>query len=194
MIQEKGSRNLKHTTKKDDYVYILDFKETQTKEKMFKVVPVAQSIGEQFFSLLEIAPRPGITFNVGDREYIGAGKRDRVDHIIKKISYNELSNVAKNNLLDVVEKIVMNNEKKYINFFNTATLISPRLHYIETIPRLGKKLTSEIIQEREKKPFESFKDMERRIKNFGNGARHIAEKIVEELKGESKYYIFVERE
>jgi len=180
--------------KKDEYVYILDFRETQTKEKMFKLVQVAQSIGEQYFSLLEIAPRKGITFTVGEKVYIGEGRREKVDHIIRKISYDELTNISKNNLIDVVEKIVMNDEKRYIRFFNTAPALTPRLHSIETIPRLGKKLAGEIIREREIRPFESFKDMEKRIKNFGNGARHIAEKIIEELKGESKYNIFVEKE
>lgn len=179
---------------KDDYAYVLDFRTTQIKERMFKIVQISQVIGEKSFSLLEVVPRKGITLTIGERVYIGEGKRDKIDHILRKISYNELTNTSKDNLIEIIEKIVIANEKTYVNFFNTAHLITPRLHVIETIPRIGKTFARQIIEEREIKPFESFKDMEKRIKNFGNPARHIAEKIVEELKGESKYYLFVQKE
>jgi len=46
-----------------------------------------------------------------------------------------------------------------------------------------------ILDEREKKPFENFEDLEKRI-HMNNVDELIAQRIEEELKG-SKYYIFV---
>jgi len=54
--------------------------------------------------LLELVPREGITFELGERVYIGEGTRDRVDHIERRIKYEWLTPTAKSELPFILEK------------------------------------------------------------------------------------------
>ena len=92
-------------------------------------------------------------------------------------------------LENVVEKIVLNREMDFVNFFNTAKPITPRMHALELIPGIGKKYMWKILDERERKPFESFQDLQKRV-NIPNPARLITKRVIEELSGESKYRLF----
>ena len=47
-----------------------------------------------------------------------------------------------------------------------------------------------ILEERRKKPFESFEDIEKRTR-INDPAKVIADRIVLELQGNQKYYLFV---
>ncbi|NCN65102.1 MAG: DUF655 domain-containing protein, partial [Candidatus Altiarchaeum hamiconexum] len=158
----------------------------------FKIMPAVQAVGEEYWTLLEVAPKDNVKLEVKERAYIGDEKRDKVDHIIKRIIYNDLSNSAKNVLVEVISGIVMDREKYFIQFMNTIGPLNVRMHSLETFPGIGKKLTSEIINERNIKPFDDFKDLKKRVKNVGDVPTHLAEKIVEELKGESTHYFFID--
>ena len=92
-------------------------------------------------------------------------------------------------LENAVEHIVLKREKWFVNFFNTAQPITPRMHMLELIPGIGKKYMWNILDEREKKPFESFEDLQRRI-NIPNPAKLITKRVIEELSEESKYRLF----
>ena len=48
----------------------------------------------------------------------------------------------------------------------------------------------EILQERKKGPFKTFTDIEGRVKNIPHPREIIVERIMEEVRAESKYYIF----
>ena len=63
------------------------------------------------------------------------------------------------------------------------------MHALELIPGIGKKYMWQIVDEREKRPFESFKDLQERV-NIPNPAKLLAKRVVEELMGESKYRLF----
>ncbi|NCN68929.1 MAG: DUF655 domain-containing protein [Candidatus Altiarchaeum hamiconexum] len=179
-------------SKKDSYVRILDSKEVSEDNAPFKIMPAVQAVGEEYWTLLEVAPKDNVKLEVKERAYIGDEKRDKVDHIIKRIIYNDLSNSAKNVLVEVISGIVMDREKYFIQFMNTIGPLNVRMHSLETFPGIGKKLTSEIINERNIKPFDDFKDLKKRVKNVGDVPTHLAEKIVEELKGESTHYFFID--
>ncbi|PIN66844.1 MAG: hypothetical protein COV98_06100 [Candidatus Altarchaeum sp. CG12_big_fil_rev_8_21_14_0_65_33_22] len=179
-------------SKKDSYVRILDSKEVSKDNAPFKIMPAVQAVGEEYWTLLEVAPKDNVKLEVKERAYIGDEKRDKVDHIIKRIIYNDLSNSAKNVLVEVISGIVMDREKYFIQFMNTIGPLNVRMHSLETFPGIGKKLTSEIINERNIKPFDDFKDLKKRVKNVGDVPTHLAEKIVEELKGESTHYFFID--
>lgn len=60
---------------------------------------------------------------------------------------------------------------------------------MELIPGIGKKYMWQIINERERKPFESFEDLKTRTE-IPDPAKLIAKRIIEELAGESKYRLF----
>ncbi|OQX22087.1 MAG: hypothetical protein BWK75_01605 [Candidatus Altiarchaeales archaeon A3] len=181
-------------SKKDNYLRILDSKEISKNNAPFKIMPSVQAIGEEYWTLLEVAPKDNVKLEVKERVYIGDEKRDKVDHIIRRITYNDLTNSAKNVLSEVISQIVIDREKYFIQFMNTISPLNVRMHSLETFPGIGKKLTSEIINERNIKPFDDFKDIQKRVKNVGDVSIHIAEKIVEELKGESTHYFFINLE
>ncbi len=177
---------------KDEYVQILDFLPRGKSEMPpHKRKPIAQAVGEKYFSLLEIVPRAGISFNQGERVYIGEGVRDKVDHIERRIKFDWLTPTAKTELPLILEKIIRENEGSFINFYNTAGIISTRQHKLEILPRIGKRHRQEILDERGREPFKSFEDMQKRIKNIPDPVRILADKIVEELQGKSKYLLFV---
>jgi len=91
--------------KKDEYVRILDYlPKGKSDVPLHKRRPIAQAVGEKFFSLLELVPREGITFELGERVYIGEGTRDRVDHIERRIKYEWLTPTAKSELPFILEK------------------------------------------------------------------------------------------
>ncbi|MHA1628104.1 MAG: DUF655 domain-containing protein, partial [Candidatus Baldrarchaeia archaeon] len=68
--------------------------------------------------------------------------------------------------------------------------ITMRMHQLELLPGIGKKIMWEILEERKKKPFESFKDLTSRIK-MPDPVKAIVKRILIELEGEDKYYLFV---
>jgi putative nucleotide binding protein len=176
---------------KDEHVRILDFlPKGKSEMPPHKRKPLAQAIGESFFSLLEITPREGISFTQGERVYIGEGTRDKVDHIERRIKYDWLTPTAKSELPEILKSIVTSREDVYVSFYNTAGSISTRQHKLECLPKIGKRHRQDILDERSKEPFKNFEDMRNRLKNVPDPARVIVDKIVEELKGESKYYLF----
>jgi len=151
--------------------------------------PVAQVVGWEYFILLEVTPKPGVTLSVGEKAYIGKGPRDKVDYIKNRINYSELTSVAKAELNLTIKKIIKEREAYFVTFLNKCGPINIRLHQLELLPGVGKKHMHDILAEREKKPFESFEDMNKRVPLLPDPVKIISERVLEELMGESKYYI-----
>ncbi len=155
-----------------------------------KMMPVAQAIGEKNLTLLELAPRRGVSLEVGERVYIGEGKRDKIYYILGRLHREKLTETAKEQLKEFVEKIVKEREKEFVDFFNKAEAINKRIHQIELLPGLGKKHMQEILKQREEKPFESFEDMKKRIHNFPHPEKAVEKRIIQELTGFERYKLF----
>ena len=96
---------------------------------------------------------------------------------------------AKAELPIAVENIIINNEERFVDFFNRAGPITPRMHALELLPGIGKRFMWQILQERERKPFESFEDLQKRI-GLPNPVKLIAKRVLEELTGEPRYRLF----
>lgn len=175
---------------KENYAIVLEYL-PQGYADSFRKEPVIQAVGEEFFSLLELIPKPDQSVTLRERVYVGMDKREKIQSVHGRLAYDSLTNTAKNELEAVVRGIVEKNEAKYLNFFNKAGPISIRMHSLELLPNIGKKHAGDILKEREKKQFESFKEMAGRINLLPDPARVIAERIIEELRGNSKYYLFV---
>ncbi len=179
----------------EEYAYVLDFLPHGRPGARFslklsrKAGALIQLVGEDYFTLLEALAREGVVLRPHDRVYVGKEARDEVMYILGRISYNELTTNAKMELVSVVEKIVLNREKFFVNFFNTSQAITPRMHALELIPGIGKKYMWQIVNEREVKSFEGFEDLQKRT-NVPNPAKLIAKRVIEELMGESKYRLF----
>ena len=175
---------------KDDYVRVLDFL-PHGKPSDRRAEPLAQVIGEKFFSLLEVVIKDGIKVKVGDRLYIGEDKRDNVKYIKGRIGYSELTSFAKGELEKTIAEFVNGDEKRFVNFFNKAPPVTTRLHTLELLPGIGKKHLWQIISERKKKPFESFKDLQDRVPMLPDPKKMIIRRIIDELEGKDKYKLFV---
>jgi len=156
-----------------------------------KMMPIAQAIGERNLTLLELVPRRGVSLEIGERVYIGEGKRDKVYYILGRLPREKLTESGKNQLQDFVKKIVGEREKEFVDFFNKAEAINKRIHQIELLPGFGKKHMMDILREREEKPFENFEDMKNRIQNLPDPQKAIEKRIIEELTNMERNNLFV---
>ena len=174
---------------KDENVIVLDFLSKGTM-KMKKAEPVAQAIGDKWFSLLEIVLKEDVKAKPGDRLYIGEGKRDEVKYIKGRINYSSLTSVARDNVEPVIRKLVERDEERFVEFFNKADSITTRLHSLELLPGIGKKHMWEIINERKKEKFTSFKNIKERVKLIPDPKEAIVKRIIDELHQKDRYHIF----
>jgi putative nucleotide binding protein len=159
----------------------------------FKREPLVQAIGTAQFKLLELVPK-GLEIQIHESVYIGDGEREKIERVKRRIGYDELTQTAKVELPFVVEKIVQEKESEYVQFFNKSISISPKLHMLHLLPGIGKKLMWEILEEREKKPFESFAEISQRIKSIPHPEKMIISRILEELEDQNiKYHLFTSR-
>ena len=175
----------------EEYAYILDYLPhgRPGARPGYRAGALVQVIGEDYFTLLEAVVKESVPLKSYDRVYVGKDSRDKITYIIGRIGYDELTTNAKMELTTVVEKIVLNREGWFVDFFNKAQAITPRMHAIELIPGIGKKYMWQILNEREKSPFKSFENLQQRA-NIPNPAKLITKRILEELVGESKYRLF----
>lgn len=156
-----------------------------------KMLPVAQAIGEKTLVLLELIPRRGMTLETGEKVYIGQEKRDKIYYISGRLPREKLTETAKIQLQVYVEKVVAEQEKKFVEFFNTAQAMNTRLHQLELLPGFGKKHTQEILKAREEKTFESFWDIKNRVSNLPDPKKAIEKRILEELTERQRFNLFV---
>ncbi|MCS7121751.1 MAG: DUF655 domain-containing protein [Archaeoglobaceae archaeon] len=179
--------------KYEDYAYVLDFLpygHADDKRPIHKREPLAQVVGEKYFTLLEVSIKKGESPLVGDKLYIGKGERDVVFKIKRKLRYDELTPSAKAELPYVLEQIVKNQEKRFVDFFNKAESITTKMHQLELLPKIGKRTMWTIIEERKKKPFESFQDVTNRVRGV-QPEKVIVSRIIFELQNpDTKYKLF----
>jgi len=177
----------------EEYAYVLDYLpqgRTALADHRRFMAPMVQVVGESYLTLLEAELRPGAQVAVHERLYIGKEKRDKVNRIVGRIGYPDLTASAKSELLTSLEKLIVDQETRFVFFFNNSQAITSRMHALELLPGVGKKIMWQIINARERKPFESFKDIAERA-GIGNPVKLIAKRIVLELsEGGSKYRIF----
>jgi putative nucleotide binding protein len=105
-----------------------------------------------------------------------------------------LTQTARIELPFVVEQLVAEKEPEYVQFFNKSISITQKLHMLHLLPGIGKKLMWEILEEREKKQFESFTDISHRIKSIPHPEKMVANRILEELQDPNvKYHVFTSK-
>jgi len=148
-----------------------------------KKIPIIQGLGKEYLTLLElIKPR---NLEVKILEEILILTRYKI------IKYNQLTETAKINLEKVLERFINDNEKLFIEFINKSIPLTPRLHMLELLPYVGKKITWQIIEEKQKEPFKNFEDLKTRVKTNIDLKKAILQRIIEEYKGKDKYKLFV---
>ncbi len=182
----------------EDYAYILDYLAQGTSGGGFsKREPVCYAIGDEEFKLFELVPKAGAQVDIGVRTYIGKDtadvKRDIIDHVKRRINYNDLTSNAQAELEYAVNDIVLSKQMRFIRFFNEAEGISMRKHMLEELPGLGKKSMMAILEERKKGNFKDFSDLSERT-GVKNPEKLIVARIVLEISDpDRKRYLFVSR-
>ena len=174
----------KKNIKKEENAIILDYlSRGYVKRSMtnYEGKPIAQAIGTEFFTFLELAPKKGIDLEIQENVFIGKGKRDKIYRVLGKLDSENLTATSRIELSYAIEDIVDLNEEKYVEFFNTAGSISWDLHALGLLPGIGQKTVNLILKEREKKKFESFEDIENRVSAIKDVRKLIIKRIYEEL-------------
>ena len=183
--------------RKEEYAYVLDI--IPPEEALMKEMDIIrrgfprrdtylQVVGEEYFTLLLVTLKHEATVEVGERVYIGDGVRDKINKIVRRLKYDELTPQARQELESMVDKIVKARERFFIDWLNKAGPLTLKLHSIELLKGIGKKTLNQILEERAKKPFESFEDFKNRI--GVNVQRLIVERILREIQGNEQYYVF----
>ncbi|WP_256289678.1 DUF655 domain-containing protein [Halobellus inordinatus] len=157
--------------------------------------PLAYALGERDFRLFELTLSDDTDISIGDRVVIGPTEaRDAVEGF-KEVRYDDISNTANAELEYAIEEIVDANEQRFVDFYNDAQPITLRLHQLNLLPGIGKKLRNNVLDQRKRGPFESFEDVEERVSGLHRPKEILAERIMEELRDDDlKYKTFVGRE
>ncbi|SDR14037.1 DUF655 domain-containing protein [Natronobacterium texcoconense] len=157
--------------------------------------PAGYALGIEDFTLYQVA------FDEDERLTIGSevvvGPRDERDVVTEcnAVEYEDLSSGAKSELEYVVQDLVEENEQRFVDFYNDAQPITLRLHQLNLLPGIGKKLRNSILDERKRKPFESFEELSERVSGLHDPDEVLVERILEELQEDDlKYQTFVGRE
>lgn len=183
----------------EEYGYVLDVFEGerliryrtfdgQLREKRFSGL-IGQIVGEECFTLMEFEMNRDSIINYLDRVYIGRGLRNKAIRFLRIIDYNILTYRARENIPKALEKIITLNEEKWVKFYNTAGPLSMRTHTLELLRSIGKKRVFKIIEERQRKEFESFKDIYDRVGI--DPVKALVNRILEEMTEEQHYYILI---
>ena len=152
--------------------------------------PMVQLVGTKFFTLLEASVTPTCTIVMGQKVCVGKEGREEVSHIKGRITYDDLTGAARDFLPVMIKKAINEREEHFVNFINSAKPISIRVHTLDLLPGIGKKNMEAILKEREEKPFESFEDIHKRVPSLADPAGIFAHRILSELEGKEKYYLF----
>ncbi len=158
-----------------------------------KMMPIAQAIGLKNFTLLQLVPRRGIKLEVGEKVYIGEGKRDKIYYILGKLQEEKLTETTKEQLQEFIREQIKETEEKFIDFFNKAEAINTRLHQFELLPGFGKRHTEAILEERNKTLFKSLEDLKKRVSNLPDPKKAIEKRIFDEIIGKERYYLFINK-
>ena len=180
---------------REDYAIVLDFLPngySNDDRPMFKKTPIVQAIGKNNFTLLELVPKKDIFLQPSQEVYIGDKERDKIHHINGRLVLNRLTPTAKAEIEPLVQKIVRENQTRFIDFFNNAQPLSTRMHSLELLPGLGKKHMWQILEERRGEPFTSFINLKDRVKLMPDPEKIIIKRILKELEREEKHYIFLD--
>ncbi|MFQ5951048.1 MAG: DUF655 domain-containing protein [Candidatus Geothermarchaeales archaeon] len=175
----------------EDYAYILDTfdAESSLAHRRYRG-QVAQLMGEKYFIMLEGLARQSAELDTSDRVYVGPGSRGKIAVVLRRIAMDDLTAFAKGEIGRTVEKSISLNESRWTDVLNTMGSLTPRLHSLQLLPGIGRKMVWAVITEREKRPFRGFTDFQMRTRI--DPLKTLAKRVRDELAGSQKYYLFVD--
>ncbi|WP_247728722.1 DUF655 domain-containing protein [Halovivax limisalsi] len=154
--------------------------------------PAGYALDTEAFDLFEVAFDEAERLTIGTDVVVEPRSERTVVEQAREIEYDDLSSGAKSELEYVVSDLVEDEEERFVDFYNEAQPITLRLHQLNLLPGIGKKLRNTILEERKRKPFESFEDLEERVSGLHDPDQILVDRILEELKEDDlKYRTFV---
>ncbi|MFC1802655.1 DUF655 domain-containing protein [Thermoproteota archaeon] len=178
--------------KYEEYAYVLDYLphgRPRAPRTSHSAKGVLQLLGEEYFTLLEASPKQDAEYSLRDKIFVGKGNRALVGHILGRINFEDLTSGSKAELPPAIELVVQEKESKFIRFINESQSLTPRMHSLELIPGIGKRLMFQILELRERYPFESYEDLKERT-SLSDPVKLITRRVMKELSEDEKYYIF----
>ncbi|MEM4488212.1 MAG: DUF655 domain-containing protein [Desulfurococcaceae archaeon] len=177
------------SSRHEPHIYVLDYLEMGNPSDIHyehRNQPFVQGIGVRYFTLLEATPLIGVKIDV--LEKVDLSYPSKLKRIIL-ITYNELTSVARGNLLEAINRIITENEQIFVEFFNLAEPINIRLHALELLPDVGKKTMNAILDARKQGKFKGFNDIRERVGI--DPIKALAGRILKEISGDEKYCLFI---
>ncbi|HUT80010.1 MAG TPA: DUF655 domain-containing protein [Candidatus Bathyarchaeia archaeon] len=155
--------------------------------------PVIQAVGEIWFTLLELTPRRGVDVKPIMRIGIGKDNRAVITRIKRRIGFEDLSPTSELVLEDCIAEIVNNQEFRFVNWFNKASLVTSRMHAFKLLPGIGTTHLDNLLFERNRVNFTSFEDISKRTK-VSDPKKLIVARIIKELTiTDEKYRLFTRK-
>ena len=163
--------------KYEDYGLVLSIKENDDSK-------TARIITVNYFQLVEFELNLDANVKVQDKIFIGRDS-DIVKQERSQLSYDDLNKNEEFEVEKAVYSIVIANEPKYVNFFNRQSKEASQLHLLGD--DLSRKLGSKILAEKEENgDFESFEDIDKRIRFIESSRDLVVGRILYELIEEPK--------
>jgi putative nucleotide binding protein len=175
---------------------VLDFLahgRTEDDRPQYQKQPLAYALGRAEFRLFEAVLGPDADVSIGDDLVVDRGE----DHIerVGEVEYDDLPSGAQSELEYAVEDVVADEERRFVDFYNDAQPITLRLHQLNLLPGIGKKLRNSILDERKRRPFDSFDDLQSRVDGLHSPREVVVERILEEIREDDlKYQTFARRD
>lgn len=163
--------------KYEDYGLVLSIKENDDSK-------TARIITVNYFQLVEFELNLDANVKVQDKIFIGRDS-DIVKQERSQLSYDDLNKNEEFEVEKAVYSIVIANEPKYVNFFNRQSKEASQLHLLGD--DLSRKLGSKILAEKEENgDFESFEDIDKRIRFIESSRDLVVGRVLYELIEEPK--------
>ncbi|MFC6904277.1 DUF655 domain-containing protein [Halalkalicoccus tibetensis] len=155
--------------------------------------PLAFALDSDQFSLHELTLDDDADVKIGD--WLDLSEPPEGVERVRDVEYGDLSSGARSEIEYVIEDLIEEEEDRFVSFYNDAQPITLRLHQLNLLPGIGKKLRNSILDERKRKPFESFEELDDRVTGLHDPKGVLADRILEELReDELKYRLFVREE
>ncbi|QSG13923.1 DUF655 domain-containing protein [Halapricum desulfuricans] len=154
--------------------------------------PLAYAVSVDDFRLFELVLADDADISIGDRIPVERGDDVERAH---EIDYADLSGGAQSELVYAIEDTVDADTERFVDFYNDAQPITTRLHALNLLPGIGKKLRNNVLEARKRRPFQNFEDIEARVSGLHDPKDVLVERILEEIEEtDLKYRIFARRD
>lgn len=154
----------------------------------YKKPSLVHAVRQEDFQLVECVLADEANVAIGDELDLSS---DAVENV-RNTSFDQLTSGANSELKYAIQAIIDADQRRFVDYYNEAQPITLRLHQLNLLPGIGKKLRNNILEERKRQPFDSFEDLEERVSGLHNPQEILVNRIHEELREEDlKYRSFV---